>query len=262
MQIIETNLTFNGGFRSRSKTVRTVLHHSDTQGDVSAATIHGWHLNQGWAGIGYHFVIHPNGTIERGRPEYAIGSHSGPNGNPDSIGVCFAGNFMYAQPTQAAINAYLELHAYLENKYGHQLSVSGHREVMATACPGDMFPLDQIRVMVRSGSNTSSLPTVTIQVGSSNLTGVLIGESSYAPVKALCEALGRQVQWDGNTNTVIVLPLQGTVSYTKDPKIAVNGNYLPATLIGESSYAPVKLLAESLGKTVTWDGLSNTVIIK
>jgi hypothetical protein len=44
--------------------------------DASAEQIHGWHLGNGWAGIGYHYVIRKDGTIERGRPEWAIGSHA------------------------------------------------------------------------------------------------------------------------------------------------------------------------------------------
>ena len=154
--------------------------------------------------MGYHFLIHPNGVIERGRPEYAIGSHAGSGANGDSIGVCFAGNFMTAPPTQEAIQAYLELHRYLESKYG-QLAVNGHREVMATACPGDAFPLDEIRAQVRQGASVApGMPTITVKVGSQALTGVLIGQSSYAPVKALAEALGRTVIWDGPNNTVII----------------------------------------------------------
>lgn len=260
MHIIETNLTF-GILRTRSRTVRTILHHADSSGDVSAAVIHQWHLNQGWAGIGYHFLIHPDGSIERGRPEYAIGSHSGSNGNGDSIGVCFAGRFMTMPPTRKAVQSYLELHAYLENKYGH-LAVYGHREVMATSCPGDAFPLDSIKA--QAGSNTAAMtPIVTIRVGGSILTGILIDQSSYAPVRKMCEALGRQLEWDGSTNTVIVLPLQGMApAATREPKIVVDGKVIPAILIGDSSYAPVRALAEAMGRTVKWDETANTVTVQ
>ncbi|MBP9550733.1 MAG: hypothetical protein KBE34_02250, partial [Veillonella sp.] len=32
-------------------------------------------VKNGWAGIGYHFVIRKDGTIERGRPLSVVGAH-------------------------------------------------------------------------------------------------------------------------------------------------------------------------------------------
>ena len=138
MKITETNLTFNGTPKRRSSTKRIIIHHS-ASGDVSASTIHGWHLGQGWLGIGYQFVIRAGGTVERGRVEWSIGSHSGPGGNGDSIGICLAGNFETGKPTEAQLAALVELIQYLRGKYG-DLFVIGHKDVMATACPGKHFP--------------------------------------------------------------------------------------------------------------------------
>lgn len=142
MGIVETNLKFNA-LKKRSSTKRAIIHHSASS-DVSAATIHGWHKNQGWAGIGYHFVIRANGTIERGRPEHTIGAHAGPKGNGDSIGICLAGNFETGKPAEAQVTALVWLlKDYLFPKYG-ELKVIGHKDVMATACPGRNFPWDRI----------------------------------------------------------------------------------------------------------------------
>lgn len=143
MQIIETNLKFNGTPRKRSATRRYILHHS-ASGDVSAAEIHRWHLARKdngvpWLGIGYHFVIRADGTIERGRPENSIGAHAGAGANGDSIGVCFTGNFEEGRPTDAQLNAFVALEKFLRPKYG-KLNVQGHRDVAATACPGRNFP--------------------------------------------------------------------------------------------------------------------------
>lgn len=138
MQIIETNLSF-GSLRTRQLTKRAIIHHSASQ-DVPASTIHTWHKNQGWAGIGYHFVIRNSGAIERGRPEHTIGSHSGPSGNIDSIGIVLTGNFEINEPAKAQLNSLVWLlKNYLFPKYG-QLKVIGHKDVMATACPGNLFP--------------------------------------------------------------------------------------------------------------------------
>ncbi len=144
MQIVETNFRFNGSLNKRKSTKRAIIHHSASP-DVFASTIHGWHLGQKWSGIGYHFVIRSGGAIERGRPENTIGAHAGPAGNVDSIGVVLTGNFEYDKPTEAQLDSLVWLITqYLEPKYG-KLQVMGHKDVMATACPGRNFPWDELR---------------------------------------------------------------------------------------------------------------------
>jgi len=143
MQILETGFKF-GALTIRKSTKRVIIHHTASP-DVPASTIHGWHLNQKWSGIGYHFVIRANGTVERGRPELAIGAHAGSAGNGDSIGVVLTGNFETGKPTTAQIDSLLWLlKDYLFPKYGVK-PVIGHKDVMATACPGKNFPWDELR---------------------------------------------------------------------------------------------------------------------
>ena len=69
-----------------------VIHCSATrQGtDYSVAQIRKWHLKRGFKDIGYHFLIHLDGSIERGRPWNQPGAHAkGYNNN--SIGICYVG---------------------------------------------------------------------------------------------------------------------------------------------------------------------------
>lgn len=71
--------------------IKCVIHCSDSpqgRGD-NAETIHGWHLQNGWDGIGYHFVILEDGAIEGGRPSYWRGSHT--KGHNDALGICLIG---------------------------------------------------------------------------------------------------------------------------------------------------------------------------
>ena len=56
----------------------------------NAEDIHRWHLEKGWDGIGYHWVITPKGELQAGRPEYWKGSHAYGH-NSGSIGVCMIG---------------------------------------------------------------------------------------------------------------------------------------------------------------------------
>ena len=58
----------------------------------SAAQIDTWHRRDNhWKfGIGYHYVIRRDGTIEPGRPEWMVGAHC-KNHNAHSIGICYEG---------------------------------------------------------------------------------------------------------------------------------------------------------------------------
>ena len=59
----------------------------------SAAQIDTWHYQRGFKlGIGYHYVIRRDGTIELGRPEWKVGAHCIPY-NAHSIGVCYEGGY-------------------------------------------------------------------------------------------------------------------------------------------------------------------------
>ena len=56
----------------------------------SAKKIDEWHKDKGWKGIGYHYVVRRDGSIEKGRPDEQVGAHC-VNHNRHSIGVCYEG---------------------------------------------------------------------------------------------------------------------------------------------------------------------------
>jgi len=76
----------------RSATDSIVVHCAATRPDqdIGTAEIRAWHLARGWRDIGYHFVIRHDGTVERGRPEAAVGAHVRGH-NARSVGVCLIG---------------------------------------------------------------------------------------------------------------------------------------------------------------------------
>ena len=154
MDILETKLMFNGVLKQRGTTSRIIIHHSATNGDVAASTVHQWHLDKGWSGIGYHYLIRTSGVIERGRPENTIGAHAGSAGNSDSIGICLAGNFTQNVPNPKQIDALIALINDIMGRCG-KLQIIGHKDVMATACPGEKFPLSQVIQRVTEPGNSS-----------------------------------------------------------------------------------------------------------
>lgn len=140
MEIIETNLNFKA-MSNRQTTDRIILHHSASS-VASAEDIHRWHLNNGWEGAGYHFLVRKNGLIYRLRPENKIGAHAYMN-NYNSIGICFEGNFEVEEMPDVQVQSGKELVAYLKNKYGIN-KVQGHRDVNSTSCPGRNFKFNEI----------------------------------------------------------------------------------------------------------------------
>ncbi len=124
----------------RDDTELIVIHHTGDpeDDDLSAEDIHASHLAQGWSGIGYHYVIRKDGSIEAGRPEWAVGAHAQSH-NWESIGVHLSGNFEIGVPTSEQIESCAYLVGWLCERYDlipNSYHVKGHRDLMPTACPG------------------------------------------------------------------------------------------------------------------------------
>ena len=112
------------------KKIKCIIHCSDSphnRGD-NAETIHRWHLANGWDGIGYHYVILEDGTVENGRPEYWKGAHA--KGHNKAIGICLIGinEFTHAQ--------FISLEKLLKDRKFKNNEIVGHYEVSKNkTCP-------------------------------------------------------------------------------------------------------------------------------
>ncbi len=141
-------------YELRPATEVIVIHHAgfpDGDKDSSAEDIHKFHQEvNGWAGIGYHYVIRKDGTIEQGRRPQMIGAHAYQH-NKNSVGICVAGNFELAKPNREQMESLKLLTAWLCQKYKLNPMKSGvivgHRDLNDTACPGKNLysKLDEIR---------------------------------------------------------------------------------------------------------------------
>ena len=147
LKMIPANITFSKPLYNRKATNRIVVHHSVSDPMTSAETIHQWHLDKGWSGIGYHYVIRSDGSIQTGRGIDYQGAHTY-NYNDDGIGICLSGNFMSAPPTEAQIQSLVELIRYIKGVYKKDLLLQRHKDLNPTACPGDMFPMDRVLQML------------------------------------------------------------------------------------------------------------------
>lgn len=138
------------------------------------------------------------------RPSWPL--YDGTNPNRYTIGIEHEG-----QPgdelTGEQYQATLWLHRQLISRWVIPVDrdhIIGHYRIDSVNrpnCPGAGFPWDRLFADLQSGKE---IQAVTIRVDGQELKGVLLGDRTYAPVRALAEALGRTVNWDGNTNTVVI----------------------------------------------------------
>jgi hypothetical protein len=134
-----------------------VLHHSASVGG-SAKSFNEYHvaINK-WNSLGYDFVIGngngaPDGSIEAGprwrRQEVGAHAHS-PEFNQHGIGICLVGDFEKDPPTPAQLRAARALVKTLCRSYNIPAGrIYGHKDVReggGTACPGKLFPLEQLK---------------------------------------------------------------------------------------------------------------------
>lgn len=108
--------------------------------EVSPAEIDRWHKARGWNGIGYHKVVHLDGSVSEGRPESKIGAHVADH-NTGTIGYVYVGG-VHADdvhkakdtrtPSQKVTMERLTREAIA--RYG-LTKVSGHNQYANKACP-------------------------------------------------------------------------------------------------------------------------------
>lgn len=111
-----------------------IVHCSDSpqgRGDT-ASTIHSWHKTRGFDGIGYHYIILEDGTVESGRPEYWTGAHA--TGYNDYIGICLIGRDSFTEDQLVELDVLVHD---IYNRYDSMTSIDikGHNEVSNKSCP-------------------------------------------------------------------------------------------------------------------------------
>jgi N-acetylmuramoyl-L-alanine amidase len=117
-----------------------IIHCSATPENKSftAKDIDTWHKQRGYNGIGYHYVIRLDGSIENGRGLEQIGAHAYGH-NAFSIGICYIGGCdekMNPKDTRTPeqVVSIIKLLQVLMQKYP-KAKIIGHNEISDKACP-------------------------------------------------------------------------------------------------------------------------------
>lgn len=112
---------------------------------IGSRQITSWHLDRGFNGIGYHFIVRRSGFIENGRSIDIFGAHT-QGQNYNSIGVCYVGT---RRPSEKQISALLDIYVTAFKLY--RISYDqwfGHYEFNSgKECPG--FSMDIFRVLLK-----------------------------------------------------------------------------------------------------------------
>lgn len=159
--ISNPQLSWNGALSTRSATRKIIIHHAAiNSADVYA--IHNSHIQQGWAGIGYNFYVRKDGSVFEGRGWNKVGAHTS-GYNDESVGICCEGYYEhdangYTQaPPNAQLTALIKMVAWAMERYGLDSGdIYGHRELGATACPGNLFPLAEVKDAAANYSSVAS----------------------------------------------------------------------------------------------------------
>lgn len=89
--------------------------------------------------------------------------------------------------------------------------------------------------------------------------------STLVPLRVIFEALGADVQWDGNTQTVTATKsgteirlIIGGAAYKNGQEVQLS---VPAKIIEGRTMVPLRFVSEAFGCQVSWDGTTETITI-
>ena len=160
---------------------KIVLHHTETSNTqdpmAGIRAVYYFHaVTRGWGDIGYNYVIDRFGRIYEGRTggDNVIGGHA-LQYNPGSIGIAVLGSFKtvgITPRTEEAIVALIAEKGRAIDPIGQSwfvdkmlANISGHRDCLSTACPGDAFyprlPSIRQKVLERIGYRPTKVIEIT-----------------------------------------------------------------------------------------------------
>lgn len=149
-----------------------------------------YHANgKGWGDVGYHFVISPDGAIFEGKAggDFIVGGHTY-CANTQTIGIALMGNFEETIPPIAQTESLKNLLTSLSQKYQIDLgeysafhgkydsNLLGHKDFVATACPGQNLysQLSNLRTHFSQNNTPATISTPQPTPDSNMLSPVIV----------------------------------------------------------------------------------------
>lgn len=95
---------------------------------------------------------------------------------------------------------------------------------------------------------------------------IIINGRTLIPIRSIFEALGAQIDWDGTYNKVtatkdsnkVELTIGSSTAYKNGQALAIG---VPAQVINQRTFVPLRFITEALGYQVYWNGKANGIFI-
>ncbi len=231
-----------------TKIRKIIVHHTATNSSLdnpaqAIRDIYYYHaVSRGWGDIGYNYIIDQNGKIYEGRygGEGVIGAHAG-SGNNGSIGIAVLGNYEDSIVPSKVLNSLEDLIA--QKSKIHNLdptgsssfrgkimpNIIGHKDIMATTCPGRNLYSALAIIRKTSKSKISNIGT------SKQL---YVNDYDY---EYMSDIFSIDLENKQSKNITLELKNTGKITWNKDTFIVVDQNPAFAGLLSFPTKSGVKL---------------------
>jgi hypothetical protein len=217
---------------------KIIVHHTATTDDLddpdqAMRAIYYYHaVSRGWGDIGYNYIIAPNGQIYEGRAggDGVVAGHA-QGYNTGSLGIAVLGDYDENPISGDAVQSLADL-IYEKSKLfdidpdgesefrGEDMpNVIGHRDVSATACPGDYIYeiMEELTEMVGSTLDNA-------EDSSSGSSSVSDSDQDFAYSDSSNLELVTLEPMD-SAGLIVRIKNTGTETWTEDTFLTVNSNY-------------------------------------
>ena len=206
-----------------SKVKATIIHHTAGSNSYSAADVPGilrgiysFHTKgRGWADVGYNVLVDKYGRAWQGRAgdikRAVIGAHAA-NYNTGTFGISVMGSYDSKAPSDAALRTVEQVIAWKFSLDGVKAkgkatvngrsinTISGHRDVGSTTCPGDAFYAkfgsirSNVEKILKNGTPKDA-DTTPKDESKDKPTGTVIQQAYKGKEKALGKTIGKELKW-------------------------------------------------------------------
>lgn len=236
----------------------TITIHNNGNSNSTAAGERGWLTNPSNSRTAsFHLVIDAKEAVEvlpLNENAWHAGDGSGTHsGNRTSIGIEICERNVLAGEYEQALNNAVDLIASMLHERGWGVDrLRRHYDWSGKNCPramngdGKWSGWYQFVQRISEKLKRYDEQFVNVIVNESTLlnNGVLLNNTTYVPLRAIGNALDKQINWNHS-----------------EKEASVDGSIIDGILINNTSYVPLRLLGETIGANVTWHQANYTATL-
>jgi len=250
--------------------------HKDFNGNNGIAlqeAMRNYHVNNlGWADVGQHLTLLPDGKFVTGRDFNKIPASITGRNSLCFLAIEMIGNFDIGHDKleDEQLNSILKLVNWGINYFN--LGTKGivfHNEYASKTCPGTSIDKQWFIDKVVNYNEIKEIKEIDLDMTilntknsiifnyngeEKNIENYIIDNTSYVKTRDIINLFSKILSYDVNSRTVNI----------KDNivKIDVNGKILDGILIDDKTYSSIRPLCQELGKSVDYDVIEKKVIVK